>query len=77
MTKAEKCFMLLSATFQFANVNFKQLYLLSFLHQLSETDLDGNLRKPTFMWLNLEAIQSYRLGDIGKKVQQHPEKGSN
>ena len=69
MTKAKECFMLLLATFQHTIINFKQLYLLGFLLQLSETDLARKLRKSSFMRLNLEAIWSYRLGDIGQKVQ--------
>ena len=69
MTKAEECFILLLATFQHTIINFKQLYLLGFLLQLSETDLARKLRKSSFMRLNLEAIWSYRLGDIGQKVQ--------
>ena len=70
MTKAEECFILLSANFEHKIINFKQLYLLGFLLQLSETDLARKLRKSSFMRLNLEAIWSYRLGDIGQKVQQ-------
>ena len=69
MTKAEKCFMLLSATFQFTIVNFKQLYNLGFLLKLTETALDGKVRKSAFMWIKLAKIWSYRLGDIGQKVQ--------
>ena len=69
MTKAEKCFMLLSAIFQFIIVNFKQLYLLVFLLKMSETCLSGNRKKSHFTRLKLEGLWSYRLGDIGQKIQ--------
>ena len=69
MIESEKCFMLLTATFQFTKVNFKQLYLLGFSLKLSEIDLARKLWKSTFMWLELLAIWSYRLGDTGQKVQ--------
>ena len=65
-TKSEKCFMLLSATFQFTTVNFKQPYLIGFLLNLSETDPDIMPQKSTFKWLKLEAIWGNRLGDMGK-----------
>ena len=69
MTKAEKCFMLLSATFQLTILNFKRLYLLGLLLNLSGTDLDTKLRKSALKWLKLEAIWSNCLGDIGQKEQ--------
>ena len=62
--------MLLSATFVFTIVNIKQLSLLGFLLNLSETDPDGKLRKSAFTWLMLGAIWSTHLGDIGQKVQR-------
>ena len=61
--------MLLSATFQFTIVNIKQLSILGFLLNHSETDPDGKLRKSAFTWLMLGAIWSSLLGDIGQKVQ--------
>ena len=68
--KAEKCIMLLSATFQFTIVNFKQQYLLGFLLNRSETDLGGKLRKSFFTWLKLEAIWINRLGHTGKSCSK-------
>jgi len=56
--------MLLSATFQFATVNFKQLYLLGFSVKLDETTPAGNLRVLAFTWIKLAVIWSHRLGDI-------------
>ena len=66
MAKAEKCFMLLWASFQFTIVNFKQLYLLGFSLNRSVTDLGGKLRKSSFAWLKLEAIWINRSGHTGK-----------
>jgi len=65
--KSALCF--LSATFQFTTINFKQLYLLDFLLKLGKTNLARNLRKSDFTWIKLTAIWSYRLGDIGQKMQ--------
>ena len=66
MIKPEKCFMLLSSTFLFTNVNFKQLYLLGFLLNRSDTHLGGKLRKSSYTWLKLEAIRINRLERTGK-----------
>ena len=68
MTKAKKWFLLLSASFEFTNVNFNELYLLGFSLKLSELHLAGNLRKSYFTWIELETCWIYRLGDIGQKV---------
>ena len=65
-TKAKKCFMVLSATFQFTIVNFKKLYLLGFLLNWSEKDLGGNLRNSFFTWLKLQAIWINRFRDTRK-----------
>ena len=61
--------MVLLATFQLTILNFKRLYLLGLLLNLSGTDLDIKLRKSAFKWLKLEAIWSNRLGDIRQKEQ--------
>ena len=61
--------MRLSATFQFTIVSFKLLYLVGFSLKLGEIDLDGNIRKSSFMCLMFEENWSYHLGDMVKKVQ--------
>ena len=67
--KLKKCFMVLSALFQFTMANFKRLYLLDFWLNLREPYLLGKLKMSAFTWLKLHAIWNSRLGDIGQKVQ--------
>ena len=61
--------MLLSATFQFTIVNFKKLYRLGLLLNMTEKVLDLRPRKSAFKWVRLEAIWSNRLGDLWQQVQ--------
>ena len=61
--------MLLAPTFQFSIVNFKRLYVVGFLLNLSEKGLSGKLKKLAFTWLNLKAIWTNHLGDMGKEVR--------